>query len=136
MTYTSHGHYIEGSAVDPDQVRPRIHRCGGPGLCGKCSAEQARVLDKQREKASRSRVEQWRRKSYGVQAIPVGPNEGDIPNFWGWISTHPTLSHVVPAIDLVLEGFPLRPGHWVVISEHDVDVLTDKDFHEQYELDV
>ena len=40
MTYTSHGHHISGSVLDSGDA-PSKARCGGPGLCGKCSAEQA-----------------------------------------------------------------------------------------------
>ena len=40
MTYTSHGHHISGSVLDSGDAPPKA-RCGGPGLCGKCSAEQA-----------------------------------------------------------------------------------------------
>ncbi len=39
MTYTSHGHAIAGSPEDP-QPLSRM-RCGGPGLCNKCSKESA-----------------------------------------------------------------------------------------------
>lgn len=40
MTYTSHGHHIDGSPEDVGDAPPRA-QCGGPGLCGLCSAESA-----------------------------------------------------------------------------------------------
>ena len=38
MTYTSHGHHIPGSPVDPGDAPPSA-RCGGPGLCGVCTSQ-------------------------------------------------------------------------------------------------
>lgn len=38
MTYTSHGHYIEGTVNTVGRPDTR-DRCGGPGLCGRCSRE-------------------------------------------------------------------------------------------------
>lgn len=39
MTYTSHGHHIPGSPVDAGDAPPKA-RCGGPGLCGVCTAQR------------------------------------------------------------------------------------------------
>jgi Family of unknown function (DUF6275) len=37
MTFTSHGHYIDGSGMG---IKPEnVARCGGPGLCPQCSME-------------------------------------------------------------------------------------------------
>jgi hypothetical protein len=41
MAYTSHGHQIPGTDVEP--VRPIVARCGGPSLCKECAAEAWRV---------------------------------------------------------------------------------------------
>ncbi len=43
MPYTSHGHHIPGTIL---AVRPGgpVARCGGPGLCDKCSAEAYQTL--------------------------------------------------------------------------------------------
>lgn len=38
MTYTSHGHHIQGSPVDFGDAPP-MARCGGPGLCGVCTSQ-------------------------------------------------------------------------------------------------
>lgn len=38
MTYTSHGHHIPGSPVDPLDPPPK-KQCGGVGLCGLCSSQ-------------------------------------------------------------------------------------------------
>ena len=35
--YTSHGHHIRGTIKDEDPKS--VARCGGPGLCSKCSVE-------------------------------------------------------------------------------------------------
>lgn len=40
MTYTSHGHHIEGSPLDTGDAPPKA-RCGGPGLCSLCSSQAA-----------------------------------------------------------------------------------------------
>lgn len=40
MTLTSHGHHIPGSPEEVGDVPPKA-RCGGPGLCGPCSAQSA-----------------------------------------------------------------------------------------------
>lgn len=38
MAYTTHGHQIEGTKIE--DVKPEVvARCGGPGLCSKCSRE-------------------------------------------------------------------------------------------------
>jgi hypothetical protein len=43
MTYTSHGHHILGTfRTEPPTSRAR---CGGPGLCSKCSREAAQHTD-------------------------------------------------------------------------------------------
>jgi len=40
MAYTSHGWHITGSPEDEDIPEAKA-RCGGPGLCGLCSSQQA-----------------------------------------------------------------------------------------------
>lgn len=45
MTYTSHGHHIEGTPMgDPPATRAR---CGGPGMCSSCSREAALAIPKE-----------------------------------------------------------------------------------------
>lgn len=39
--YKRHGHQIQGTPVEGE--RPPVARCGGPGLCGDCSAETISV---------------------------------------------------------------------------------------------
>lgn len=38
--YTCHGHEIPGASVYPPE-RPKVYRCGGPGLCEVCSRESS-----------------------------------------------------------------------------------------------
>ncbi len=40
--WTSHGHVVDGVTV-AGAGRPRIARCGGPGLCRKCSVEAEQI---------------------------------------------------------------------------------------------
>lgn len=40
MAFTRHGHLIEGSSAEWAEYYA-VARCGGPGLCGECSNEQA-----------------------------------------------------------------------------------------------
>lgn len=47
MTYTSHGHHIDGSPVDPSPPTDVI-RCGGPGLCSVCTRESATWTEENR----------------------------------------------------------------------------------------
>ena len=42
MTYTSHGHHIEGTEEDPRKPY-YVYHCGGPKLCPTCSHEAATV---------------------------------------------------------------------------------------------
>jgi hypothetical protein len=42
MTYTSHGHYIEGTINTVGRPDTRT-RCGGPGMCAQCSKEAQRA---------------------------------------------------------------------------------------------
>lgn len=46
MTYTSHGHHIPDSSKDDEIERPRVARCGGPGLCASCSTESAKWAER------------------------------------------------------------------------------------------
>jgi hypothetical protein len=61
MTYTSHGHHIDGSPMDSGDA-PQMARCGGPGLCGLCTqqsffwrqeAERTGILAKPDEQSAR-----------------------------------------------------------------------------------
>lgn len=39
MVYTSHGHHIKGTILSDEPKPPIVVRCGGPGMCSKCSSE-------------------------------------------------------------------------------------------------
>jgi hypothetical protein len=41
MAWTAHGHHISGTVMISEDRPVQIARCGGPGLCTKCSAEAA-----------------------------------------------------------------------------------------------
>lgn len=41
MTFTRHGHIIEGSPWSGDANRPAVARCGGPTVCTFCKADAA-----------------------------------------------------------------------------------------------
>jgi len=44
MAYTSHGHQINGTERDGSKKPATVARCGGPGICGKCSMEATSAL--------------------------------------------------------------------------------------------
>lgn len=39
MSWTRHGHHIEGSDYNNEAYRPAVARCGGPSLCDGCKAD-------------------------------------------------------------------------------------------------
>lgn len=41
MAYTSHGHHIPGTVLQP-RTRQLVARCGGPSLCKQCMTEAGR----------------------------------------------------------------------------------------------
>lgn len=43
MTYTRHGHHIDGTER-PEGLPPPIARCGGPAICGMCSHDLAQAM--------------------------------------------------------------------------------------------
>lgn len=43
--YTSHGHPIPGVTMEGSE-KPARARCGGPGLCGKCSGEAMKLVER------------------------------------------------------------------------------------------
>jgi hypothetical protein len=48
MTYTSHGHHIQGTVKD-ENLRPKmVARCGGPGLCDICSRQAIQETERLR----------------------------------------------------------------------------------------
>lgn len=139
MTWTSHGHHIDGTAMDSSNRPVRVTRCGGSGLCGKCSAESARVLQKVRELESRTVEERWRHKPTRVAAV-----------FWDGkpINAGPILNWLCAglAYDAVLEGarirfsvqlraYSLGANEWIVMQDDKIDILKEKDFHHIFELD-
>ena len=69
MSWTTHGHHIDGTELSNDTRPSQRVRCGGPGLCGKCSAEQARALQKIREVENREVEEHWHRKPTRVVTV-------------------------------------------------------------------
>ncbi len=44
MAFTSHGHHIHGTDLEVLSPTYPVARCGGPGLCPKCSEESAPYL--------------------------------------------------------------------------------------------
>lgn len=49
--YTSHGYHIPGTTIE-DEVRPPVHRCGGPRLCKVCAIESVNVLSEELSKCN------------------------------------------------------------------------------------
>lgn len=43
MTYTRHGHHIDGTTMEPGEA-PKKARCGGPKFCGMCATDVGQVI--------------------------------------------------------------------------------------------
>lgn len=43
MTYTRHGHHINGTPMESGEM-PTKARCGGPAICSECALDQANVI--------------------------------------------------------------------------------------------
>lgn len=50
MTYTAHGHHINGTIKNKHDSPVSVARCGGPGLCESCSKQAVQVLNQQSNK--------------------------------------------------------------------------------------
>lgn len=42
--YTSHGHHINGTPLEPWTKDMKRARCGGPNICKVCKSEQDQIL--------------------------------------------------------------------------------------------
>lgn len=142
MAWTSHGYQIEGTEVESSTRPNQRTRCGGPGLCGKCSAEQARAYQKIRELSNRDVEEHWHRKPARVVAIFWdGTIDGSIPVI-NWLRAHiHAESRLQPGEELILIGVPGDTAMYMAAETFLVDhgdklqVLTKDDFHFEFEPD-
>jgi hypothetical protein len=110
------------------------------GLCGKCSAEAARVLQKIRELETRNVEEQWRRKPTKVAAIywDGTPNSsGPILNWLcAGIAYNAELDGGRIRFSVKLRTYYLGTDEWLVMYDDEIEILKGKDFHHLFELDV
>lgn len=139
MAWTSHGYHIEGTERD-DVYRPvQVARCGGPELCGKCSAEQARVLQKLREQQTREVEEHWKRKPVKVTAIYWDGSGETVASIITWLRANLARDAFLNVDNILFEvgltQYVLRPETWVVIHEGKIEILTDEYFQDGFEPD-
>jgi len=142
MAWTSHGYQIEGTEVESSTRPNQRTRCGGPGLCGKCSSEQARAQQKIREITNRDVEEHWHRKPARVVAIfwdGAAESAGPVLN-WLRAHVHPE-SRLQPRGELLLIGVPgdeaiyMEANTFFVDHGNKVEVVSEERFHIDYELD-
>ena len=142
MAWTSHGHHIAGTDLDPDFRPNQRMRCGGPNLCGKCSSEQARAHQRLREAANLQVEKHYHRKPARVTAVFWdGTVEGAGPILnWLRSNVHPE-SRLQPQGELLLIGVPgdaaiyMEPRTFFVDHGDKVEVITEDRFHKDFELE-
>lgn len=84
MTYTTHGHHIQGTPTEPFEG-PRLNNCDGPGDCVLCSEEAAveltKIVDELHIRARHGQKHQ----------VKIVIEQGDDPELWpGGMSRHTT----------------------------------------------
>lgn len=142
MAWTTHGHHIEGTDMNPDFRPTQRSRCGGPGLCGKCSAEQARTHQKLREAANIQIEQHYHRKPAKVTAVFWdGSVEGAGP-ILNWLRSNVhSESRLQPQGELLLIGVPgddaiyMEARTYFVDHGDKVEVLSETRFNIDFELD-
>lgn len=139
MAWTTHGHHINGTVLDNDFRPVQRTRCGGPGLCGKCSAEQARALQKIREIENRDVEEHWLRKPARVVTVFWDGTAETVGPVLSWLR-----SNVTP--DSYLEKGFIRvgvPGDSICMEARTFfvdhgdkyEVVSEERFHIDYQLE-
>lgn len=139
MTWTSHGYHIEGTPQDLD-IRPvQRTRCGGPGLCGKCSSEQARVLQKIRERETRNVEEQWRQKPIQITAVFWDGTEETAGYVLTWLRNNlareARMDGPSIAFEDKLKTYYLTENSWIVLYKDKLEIIPDEHFQYHFELD-
>lgn len=136
MTYTSHGHHIDGTIKDDN--RPlKVARCGGPGLCDICSKEAMYALQTNKDYKMIEPIK-YVRKPFEVEAVEVTEETMDEVSAWcrGNIKTD---AHERPYIKVrVARALNERQtkayvGDWVLYAGTGYKVYTQKAFNKSFE---
>lgn len=138
MSWTTHGHHIEGTERSNDTRPSQRVRCGGPGLCGKCSAEQARALQKIREVENREVEEHWHRKPTRVVTVFWDGTAETVGPVLSWLRVNVNPESNLHG-GLILVGVPgaacMEARTFLVDHGDRVEVLSEDKFRAEYELE-